>query len=154
LYGLDAPVDGQLDVAVVQEPVEDPLLESERLFEDQVLIIHNQPETTYLIQHVLRPAGVVPRRVLQLRLTHALIESVAAGLGVSCLARWVVAPQLEAGRLVALRLGRSGVRREWGAVWSRARRRSRPVVELIGLLERDAFGTAECCAAPPEGVSA
>jgi LysR family transcriptional regulator for metE and metH len=173
---LAALLEGRLDVAIVQEPVDDPRLESDPLFEDElvvvtapghpfarrryveaahfqdeVVIIHSRPETTYLIRDVLNPAGIAPRRLLQLQLTQAVIESVAAGLGVSTLARWVVEPQLQAGRLAAVRLGRSGVRREWRAVWSRGRRRTRPLAELISLLKREAFGVAECCA-PPAGA--
>jgi len=174
-----ALLEGALDVAIVQEKVDDPRLESQRLFEnelvaiaapghpfarrrwveaahfeDEVVVIHRHPETTYLIQDVLAPAGVVPRRLLQLRLTHAVIEAVAAGIGVSALARWVVEPELQTGRLVAARLGRSGVRREWRAVWSRSRRRAKPLGALVSLLKSEAFQVAECCAPVAGGAPA
>lgn len=169
---LAALLAGRLDVAVVLEPVDDPRLASERLFDDElvvvaapchrfarrafveagdfrgeVVVIHHRPETAHLLSDVLGPAGVEPARVLQLRLTQAVVEAVAAGLGVAALARWVVEPELRAGRLVAARLGRAGVRREWRVAWPRSRRRTPPLEELIGLLKREAFAVAECCRA-------
>jgi len=173
-----ALLEGNLDLAILQELEPDARVGSEVLFQDElvvvtapghpftrrrfvdaehfadeVVIIHSHPETTYLIQHVLDPAGVVPRRLLQLQLTQAVLESVAAGLGVSALARWVVEPQLQSGRLAAVRLGRGGVRREWKAAWSRGRRQTKPFGELVSLLKREAFDVVECCASPP-GVGA
>jgi len=168
-----ALLEGRLDLAVMLQPVDDPRLEQERLFDDelvavmapghplagrrhleaehfrdQVVIIHSQPEETYVLQRMLVPAGVPPRRVLQLHLTEAVIESVAAGLGVATLARWVVAPELRAGRLSAARLTGSGVRRRWRAVWPRGRREAPALRELVRLLRRDAFGAADSCARP------
>lgn len=172
---LAALLSGQLDVAVVQGSVDDPRLASERLFDDElvvatapchrfarrpfvaaadfegeVVVIHSRPETTYLLSDVLGPAGVAPARVLQLRLTQAVVEAVAAGLGVTAAARWVVEPQLREGRLAAVRLGRDGVRREWRVVWPRSRRRAKPLEELVGLLKREAFAAAECCRTPAD----
>jgi LysR family transcriptional regulator, regulator for metE and metH len=61
-----------------------------------------------------------PRRVQQVPLTEAILELVAAGLGVSVLTRWAAEPQLRAGTLVARPLGKKGVVRQWSAVYRRA----------------------------------
>ena len=54
------------------------------------------------------PAGVVPARIQEVKLTEAIIEMVKANLGISALARWAVQPFLE-------------IRRARGAAAHRAR---------------------------------
>jgi len=61
-----------------------------------------------------------PKRVRQVPLTEAIVELVRAGLGVSVVGRWAIEPQLRAGGLVALPIGRRGVSRKWSALYRRA----------------------------------
>ena len=94
---------------------------------------------------MLAPAGVEPARVFALHLTEALMESVKSGLGIAVMAEWVVAPELEAGRLRAVRLTREGLHRTWylATVKNQA---SVPVQALKRLLCRDALKAAHACA--------
>jgi LysR family transcriptional regulator for metE and metH len=62
------------------------------------------------------PAGVTPRQVSQVELTEAIVELVRAGLGVGVLARWAVAPHVGLGVVETVRIGESGLHREWSAV--------------------------------------
>lgn len=102
------------------------------------LILHSDYRGSVVHQRFLLPAGVEPRRVSLLRLTEAVLAAVRAGLGISALARWAVAPELAAGRLVGVRLGESGVHRDWSACFLAEGRGSRPLGALVGLLEREA----------------
>ena len=148
---VEALLAGRLDVAIVSSARPDPRLTSTRLFEDEmaVVVAPDHPlarrayvreedfagehlimydlaeEESFLLRDVLGPAGARPRRISRVPLTEAILELVRAGLGVSVFARWAVAPQVEAGALVALRLTRRGLRRTWRAE------------TLPGLLEHD-----------------
>lgn len=140
---LGALLDGEVDLVLSYDPVEaDPSFEWSPLFSDeQVLVVapdhplaprpwveaadfegehllvhSDRPGESLLYQAVLDPAGVKPARVSEIRLTEAILGLVAAGSGVAVLTRWTAAPEIHAGRVVAIRLGRSGLHREWKAV--------------------------------------
>ena len=143
---IQALLEGRLDLAVVSDPPRDrrirvrPLFEDEMVvvvapghplaerpyvrpedFADQHLYIYSTPEDSTTIQRVLIPAGVTPRRVSQAQLTEAIVELVKAGLGISVMARWAVAPHVASGALRALPLTRKGYTRKWTAARLRAR---------------------------------
>jgi LysR family transcriptional regulator for metE and metH len=85
-------------------------------FSDEHLIVYAMPkEENMIFRKFLMPASVTPRRVSQVQLTEAVIEMVKAGLGVSIMARWAVAPQIEAGALSAVPLLSRGLHRQWSA---------------------------------------
>ena len=50
-----------------------------------------------------------------LQLTEAVAAAVRAGLGVSALAAWVVAPELEQGTLIGVPLSEDGLWHRWSA---------------------------------------
>ena len=142
---LDALAAGRLDLAIVSSPARDrrfvrtPLFSDELVavmapshrlagrawlraadFADENLILYTSPEESTAFQKMLVPAGVTPRQLSEIQLTEAIIEMVKAGLGVSILARWSVAPHLAAGTLRAARLGPRGLLRDWTAATLRA----------------------------------
>jgi LysR family transcriptional regulator for metE and metH len=138
---IPALLDGRLDLAIVSEKSGDRRVEHHPLFDDEMVVVmapgHRlatvptltpapfAAETLVLYsiplslsdfyQRFLRPAGVMPARVMRVELTEAILEMVRAGQGVAVLAGWAVAPEVRAGRLVARRLGRRGLRRRWYA---------------------------------------
>ncbi len=157
---IGALVDETLDAAIVHTAVEHPDLVSEVLYEDellaavppshplasrqriepsdfsdQVLLLHSDPGNSVVVQEFLEPAGVRPLRILELRLTEALIASVMSGLGVTVMASWVLRPRLDAGELVGLHLGRGGLHRTWRLVTRRDRARRATIQELARLLK-------------------
>jgi LysR family transcriptional regulator for metE and metH len=73
----------------------------------------------FTIQHILRPAGVMPERVSFVMLTEALLELVKAGLGISVMQTWAIAPALQAGVVRAVPITRAGIHRQWSAVTRR-----------------------------------
>ena len=67
-------------------------------FAPEHLILYSIPrESNLVFREVLIPAGVSPARVTHIQLTEGIVELVKAGLGISVLARWSVAPQIERG---------------------------------------------------------
>ena len=138
---IEALLDGKLDLAIVSAPVRNSKLIYKPLFQDELvaimkpehplasrpflkaqdfadehLIVYAMPrEENMIFQKFLMPAGIVPRRVSQVQLTEAIIEMVRAGLGISVMARWAVAPQLASGALRAVPLTGKGLYRQWSA---------------------------------------
>ncbi|HEV2915174.1 MAG TPA: LysR family transcriptional regulator [Pyrinomonadaceae bacterium] len=138
---IEALLDGKLDLAIVsstprnQKLTYKPLFQDEMVavmkpdyplatrpflrpqdFADQHLLVYAIPrEENTIFQKFLTPAGVTPKRVSHVQLTEAVIEMVRAGLGLSVLARWAVAPQLAAGTLHAVPLSSRGLYRKWSA---------------------------------------
>jgi LysR family transcriptional regulator for metE and metH len=158
---LEALLDGKLDLAIVSSPVRNSKLVCKPLFQDELvtimrpdhplasrpymraqdfadehLIVYHVPkEENTIFRKVLMPAGVTPKRVSQVQLTEAVIEMVKAGLGISVMARWAVAPQIAAGTLKAVPLLSRGFHRQWSAAM--LRNKSAPAyleafVELLG----------------------
>jgi LysR family transcriptional regulator for metE and metH len=138
---VEALLDGKLDLAIVNSVVRNSKLTYKPLFQDELvaimkpdhalaaraylkpqdfvdehLIVYAMPkEENMVFRKFLIPAGVTPRRVSQVQLTEAVIEMVRAGLGMSIMARWAVAPQLASGALAAVPLLSRGFHRQWSA---------------------------------------
>jgi LysR family transcriptional regulator for metE and metH len=136
---LPVMLEGKLDLAIVHETMRNRRLQYGKLFRDELLVImppeHKlaprslitaedfidetlifyavPSEETLLFTEVLIPAGVRPKRVLQVQLTEAIIEMVRAGLGIGVMARWAVAPYLANGSLRGVRLTTRGLFRQW-----------------------------------------
>jgi LysR family transcriptional regulator for metE and metH len=137
-----ALLDGALDLAIVAGDVDERRLGCTSLFEDEQVVVvapthplaarafvapedlrdeHLILYTTHssensVLREVLRPAGVEPRQLTRVQLTEAIVELVKAGLGVSVLARWAIAPQLRERSLVGIPLTVRGFHRRWWAV--------------------------------------
>jgi LysR family transcriptional regulator for metE and metH len=144
-YPLRALVEGKIDLGIVHDTERDerlayvPLFRDELVvithsdhplaqrpfvsaadFADEHLIVYTTPRSeNSIFRQVLIPAGVSPRRVSAIALTEAIIEMVKAGVGISVLARWAVAPHVEAGALRAVRLLSRGFHRQWSAAMLR-----------------------------------
>lgn len=167
---LEALKGGTLDLAIVEADEDDPELDMQVLFEDELLVVtcegHHLTQKAYLTaedfadqtllvhqnhrdsvyyDRVLGPAGVEPARVFALQLTEAVMESVKSGLGIAVMPEWIIAPQVEAGRVSAVRLTEEGLHRTW-RIATRKDNTSVPVQELKRLLARDALKAALCCA--------
>jgi LysR family transcriptional regulator for metE and metH len=135
---VEALLEERIDVAIVSGSLRDKRLLVRPLFEDELIVVMRPDHPlasrdyirptdfedvrliTYTIsreesdvfRRVLFPAGVTPKEVLPMGLTEAIIEMVKAGLGISVMANWAVAPHLEAQTLAALPLTSKGTRRQ------------------------------------------
>jgi LysR family transcriptional regulator for metE and metH len=157
---------GEIDLAIVTSASRQPELVTEALFTDEMvaimppghrlanrhhleaedfrgqhLVAHPGAAGGYLFTRLLTPAGVSPQRLSELPLTEAVIETVKAGLGISVMPRWAVAPELAAATLRAVRLTADGLRPTWYAALRSESATSKPFQELVYHLR--------CCALAP-----
>jgi LysR family transcriptional regulator, regulator for metE and metH len=103
-------------------------------FAEETLFIYPPKEESSLLNEILAPVGVWPRRIQEVMLTEAIIEMVRGGLGVAVFARWAVAPQLASGALVGVSLLEHGFHRMWSAAQLRDQRPPVYLQEFIRLL--------------------
>lgn len=137
-----ALLDAKLDVAIVNDAADDKRLRYRELFEDehvavvpsshpwtarpfvtpeelareQLYLYSRSIDRSFIVQKVLRPAGIEPLHVTYLQLTEGIIEMVKAGMGASVLPRWSLANALASADVKAIRITRAGVFRKWYAV--------------------------------------
>jgi LysR family transcriptional regulator for metE and metH len=144
-YTLDpiaALLDAKLDVAIMNDAADDRRLRHRELFDDehvavvppshpwaarsfvdlealvaeQLYLYSRSIDHSFIVQKVLRPAGLEPQRVTYLQLTEGIIEMVKAGMGASVLPKWSLATALATHDIKAVRITRAGVFRKWYAV--------------------------------------
>ena len=87
----------------------------EELAGEQLYLYSRSIDNSFIIQKVMRPLGIEPRRVTYLQLTEGIIEMVKAGLGTSVLPKWSIEHAIAANVVRAIRITRSGVFRKWYA---------------------------------------
>jgi LysR family transcriptional regulator for metE and metH len=155
----EALLGGKLDLAIACTRIRNRKIRYTPLFEDEVVVIvppghrmagkkyvepedfasetvfiYPPKEESTLLNEVLAPAGVWPRRVQEVTLTEAIVEMVKGGLGVAALARWAVAPQLASGTVIGKSLTADGLHRTWSAAQLRDQRVPPYLQEFIRLL--------------------
>jgi LysR family transcriptional regulator for metE and metH len=174
-----ALLDGKLDLAIVCDPVRNRKIKYTPLFVDEMVAIVSpehrmagkifaEPqdfagETVFmfppktessLLNEILAPAGVAPRRVQEVMVTEAIIEMVRGGLGVAALARWAVAPQLASGAVVGLPLTAHGFYRAWSTAQLRDKQAPAYLQEFIRVLaENPISASMSSCATHKVGAN-
>src|SRR5262249_33527610 len=117
-------------------------------FAEETMFVYSLPDPSdpeddiYVLRHVLRPAGILPR-LSEVRLTEAMVEMVAAGLGISVIAGWAAAPYIRGGRLLAIPVTRNGLPRDWYAAALRTRPQPPHLMEFVNLLRNGTDSLAE-----------
>ena len=91
-------------------------IEPEALAEQTYLTYSRTPSPGFEYDRFVRPSGVVPSTVLVIEDTGAIVEMVAAGLGVTILSRWASGPAIDDGKVAAVPCGRRGLDLAWSAL--------------------------------------
>jgi LysR family transcriptional regulator for metE and metH len=159
---VEALLEGELDLAIISDPVKNRKVALEPLFQDELFLVtamnHRLSRRDYvkaedladehlilycddkrdltIYQQVLIPAGVSPRQLSSVQLTEAIVEMVKAGLGVSTIAGWAIAPYVKSKQVRAVRVTRGGLRRHWQAATLRSSQRPKYVDDFITLASR------------------
>jgi LysR family transcriptional regulator, regulator for metE and metH len=159
---IPALLTGEIDLAIVNSPGEHKDLGYEMLLKDEIVLlvakshplarrvaihpIHLEGEALLLqgsqnnrstvIDEFLAPAGVFPASVQYVQLTEAIVEMARAGMGVAALARWMILPHVGTGSLKVVRLGASGLRRDWRVAFRRTDPRFEELRNISSLLSK------------------
>lgn len=141
LNPIAALLDARLDLAITNDDSDDRRLHYRELFDDehvaivapghawsrrafvtpemlvteQLYLYSRSIDDSFVVQKVLRPAGIALQRVTYLQLTEGILEMVKAGMGVSVLPTWSIATVIAAGDVRAVRITKAGVFRKWYA---------------------------------------
>ena len=143
LNPIAALLDAKLDLAIVNDDSDDRRLRFRELFDDehvavvpsgtsrgqarsfvtpeelvteQLYLYSRSIDDSFIVQKVLRPAGIELQRVTYLQLTEGILEMVKAAMGASVLPKWSIANVIASGDIKAIRITRAGVFRKWYAV--------------------------------------
>ena len=137
-----ALLDARLDLAIMNDESDDRRLRYRELFDDEhvavvpashrwatrpfvtpeeiaaepLYLFSRSIENSFVVKHVLRPAGLAPAHITYLQLPEGIIEMVKAGMGATVLPKWSIANALASSGLKAIRITRDGVFRKWYAV--------------------------------------
>lgn len=157
----EALLEGKLDLAIVNEPIRNRKIRYQRLFEDDVVIavapghrlagkscaepgdfvdetilLYPPKEESTLVTKILEPAGIHPRKIQEVRLTEAIVEMVAGGLGIAGLPTWTMAPQLASRAVIGVPLKPPGCRWKWSVAQLRDNRTPAYMQEFIRILAK------------------
>jgi len=130
----------QIDVAIVSNPIANSEFLEQDLFSDELFAVmhssHNLAKEKYLdaehftdetlilytgdshaiVEEILAPAEVTQYKIIQVRITEAIIELARSGQGIAVIAGWALDDIVEANELSAVRITKSGFNRNWRAV--------------------------------------
>jgi DNA-binding transcriptional LysR family regulator len=150
---------GELDVGLVSLPVRSPRLRVVELGEDELvaivpphhpwaqrkritpaefagesLLVHDRQSRTFqLIEQALLEAGAFPRVGMELDDLEAVKEMVRMGLGVAIVPAWSVRAERASRTLIGIGVGKHGLHRFFGLVFSEQDQRFAPLRALVRL---------------------
>lgn len=105
-------------------------------FRDEALLLYTGHRHAFVDQ-ILQPAGIVPARLRQVRMTEAIVELARAGQGIAVLAGWVLHDLESKRELAAVRITRSGYKRRWQALINEQCSRER-ANRFVGIIKKTA----------------
>ena len=159
----EALVDGSIDLAFVTSEHAERTISLETLFDDEMLVIaspdhrfassefvrpvelaeetlltYSSLKGNLVYERLLRPAGLEPKKHMQVHLTEAMIELAKAGVGVAVLAGWAAAPYIESGAVAGIPLTRRGFSRRWKVARSVGRTKPPFVAAFVDAVRAEA----------------
>jgi LysR family transcriptional regulator for metE and metH len=139
---ITALLDAKLDIALMNDAIDDRRLRQQELFEDEhvavvpaahrwasrpfvtpeeiaqepLYLFSRSIENSFFVKKVLKPAGLQPAHATYLQLSEGILEMVKAGMGVTVLPKWSIANALASKEIKAIRITKGGLFRKWYAV--------------------------------------
>lgn len=159
---MEAVREQRIDLGITLASQNEPLLEFQPLFTDELVFIVDPqhpwakarsverseiPQQNYILysrnSHTFRAVeayfrfeNMVLNTVMELGSVETIKELVKIGVGISVLATWIAEKELREGSLAALPLGRRKLRRSWGIVHWQRRSLSLPEADFVQLCRK------------------
>ena len=159
---IEALLAGRIDLALITDDVKDKRIETRPLFTDEMVLIaapehrlasrpyvtakeiaaetllmYAEPGDSTVYRRLFRPAGLMPARWMRVQLTEAIVEMVRNGIGVSVMARWMVAPQIASKAVAEVPVTKRGLWRDWRAAMLRSSARPGYLDDFIAMLAKE-----------------
>lgn len=138
-------INGELDIAIICEEEESPLIRMEKIFDDEImavlpedhplaekpylqaedfedrhLLIHSFPlDSVSVARKLLIPEKINLGKVTQVPITDAALEMVKCGIGITTLPEWILNHYLHHQPVVGVPITRSGMQISWYAAMLR-----------------------------------
>lgn len=130
------------DDVVALIPIEHSLSKRKYLtpidFKDETYITHStELQHSIFFEQFLDPKGVVPKKVMYIQLTEAVLEMINEGLGIAVMARWLVEPYIDTSKIKMIKIGRSGLKRKWYIATLKNELQSRPLIRFIEIIREN-----------------
>jgi len=160
---LELLLNGKIDLAIVYRKSKDKNIVFRELFTDDVVALipveHTLSKRKYLtaldfkketyithskelqesifFEQFLRPEQVIPRKVMFIQLTEAVLEMINEGLGITVMAKWLIKPYLDPNKIKMIKLGKLGLKRKWYIATLKNELQSKPLMRFVDLLKEN-----------------
>ena len=112
-------------------------------FESVNLIVFSKPMDSVVVYNkVLKPNGIEPKMVYEVPLSEAMVEMVAAKMGIAVIPSWIARPYIDAKKVVPVRVTAKGLHRSLGLSFLEKDVYPDYYTSLIGFLKENMMGTA------------
>ena len=130
------------DDVVALIPVAHPLSKKKYLspkdFKEETYITHsNELQESIFFEQFLRPAHIIPKKVMYIQLTEAVLEMINEGLGITVMANWLIKPYIDPTKITLIKLGRLGLKRKWYIATLKNELQSNPLIRFVELLKEN-----------------
>lgn len=111
-------------------------IEARDLVEEDYLTYSRNAEPGFEYERFIRPSGYLPHFIQVVEMTDAIVELIAAGLGVSVLSRWALSRSIEQGLVQVVPLTAKTLPLEWSILYRHSDRQHQPIQILSKQLKR------------------
>lgn len=132
--------DEMLAVLSKDHPLADKQLLTPADFHQQTMVLYDvADDDLFFLREFIKPNSIELKQVMKFELTEAIVEMVAAGMGIAIMANWAASPYLEAKKLVTRPISKSPIERSWYAATLKNRHPAL-VKHFVDFLEQWPFG--------------
>ncbi len=131
--------DEMLAVLAQDHPLANKKILHPKDFEQQTMVLYDVPDDhLFFLREFIKPNEIKLKQLMKFELTEAIVEIIAAGLGIGIMANWAAAGYLESKKLVLIPISKKPIKRTWYTV--SLKNFKRPVVDhFVSFLENWSF---------------
>ena len=126
-------------LVLVSSPIH-PFAQKRRARMDEIaqqrLVLYNKSSHTFsLVEHFFAQNKLALQNYIELASMEAIKQLISINYGVSFLAEWIVADELQRGSLIEIDIGQHHIKREWGICYAKEKKLSITEETFLGICE-------------------